>query len=133
MSDINLTTIVGRLVRDPEARIVPSGVAVSSFCLAVNHRYQDKNKQWQEECAFVPCAAFGRNAEQLAQKHKGDTVLVHGRLRTESWQKEGATHTRLVLITENLQFIQPLSKSAAAGSPVQSEPIPEEAGKSVPF
>lgn len=129
MPDINLTTIVGRLVRDPEARIIPSGVAVSSFCLAVNYHYQDKNKQWQEERAFVPCAAFGRNAEQLAQKHKGDTLLVHGRLRTERWQKEDATYTRLVLIAENVQCIQPLLKSFG----ISPEPLPEEIEKSVPF
>ncbi len=91
MLDLNPTTIVGRLVRDPEARIVSSGVAVNSFCLAVNHHYQDKNKQWQEESAFVPYAVFGRNAEQVAKKQKY-TVRVHGRLRTESWQNEGATH-----------------------------------------
>jgi single-strand DNA-binding protein len=106
MSDINIITIVGRLVRDPEVRTAPSGAVISSFCLALNHQYQDKNKQWQEECAFVPCAAFARAAEQVAQRHKGDTLLAVGRLRTDSWRHNGAAQNRLVLVAEKIQSIQ---------------------------
>jgi single-strand DNA-binding protein len=133
MSDINLTTILGRLVRNPETRTAPSGVQVTSFHLAVNHHYQDKSKQWQEERAFVPCATFGKSAVALAQKHKGETVLVHGRLRTDTWQQDEGTHSRLVLIAESVHFIQPLPKPHVSGAAPEPEAMPETVAKSVPF
>src|ERR1044071_3818971 len=45
MNDLNLTIVAGRLVRNPELRSAQSGIAVGTFCIAVNHRYQDKAKE----------------------------------------------------------------------------------------
>ena len=36
---LNVCTIMGRMVRDPELRRTPSGVAVTSFTLAVDRDY----------------------------------------------------------------------------------------------
>ena len=132
MNDINNVTILGRLVRDPEVRFAATGTAVASFSIATNRRYADKSGQWQVEVAFLPCAAFGRVAEQLAQKHKGDAVLATGRLRTENWEKDGAKHSRLVLVTETLHFIAsaPTGGMEEAGEPL---PAPGEVRKAVPF
>ena len=54
-------------------------------------------------------------AEQLAQKHRGDPVLATGRLRTETWEQDGANPSRLVLIAESVHFILPASKPNGAG------------------
>ena len=133
MNDINQTTVVGRLIRDPEIRFALTGTAVASFSVAANHRYQDKGGQWKDEAAFIPCVGFGKAAEQLAQRHKGEPLLITGRLRTESWAKEGVTHSRLVLVAETINFIEPGVKSnavkEAGGAPVPTE----EVRKAVPF
>ena len=130
---LNTTIILGRLVRDPELRFGASGVAVGSFFVAVNHRYQDKNNQWQDECAFVPCTAFGKSAEQLADRHKGDPLLVAGRLRTESWEKNGTNHSRLVVIAERVQFVQLVAAKETANLAQPALPISGEVRKAVPF
>lgn len=54
---------------------------------------------------FVPCTAFGYAAQALAQKHKGDPVLAVGRLKTETWNKDGANHSRLVLLAQAVQLM----------------------------
>jgi single-strand DNA-binding protein len=133
MSDLNLTTIVGRLVREPEVRSVASGLAVGSFCLAVNHGYQDKDNQWQEERAFVPCTALGRCAEGLEHRHKGDTLLVIGRLRTDSWQKDGVNHNRLVLVVRDIQWVQQPLKASRSVSAAQSASNSADVPQTVPF
>jgi single-strand DNA-binding protein len=97
MCEINLTTISGRLVHNPELRFAATGMAVASFCVAATHSYRDKTDQWKEEPPFVPRAAFARNAEELKGRLNGERLLVIGRLRTERWQKDGVTHFRLVL------------------------------------
>ena len=133
MNDINQVTLAGRLIRDPEVRFAATGTAVASFSIATNHRYQDKGGQWKDEAAFVPCTAFGRLAEQFSEKHKGEPVLVTGRLRTESWLKDGVNHSRLVLVTETMNFIL-LANKPNAGAEVGERPLSsEESKKAVPF
>lgn len=131
MCDLNTTTIVGRLVRDPEMRYSQSGTAVGSFCIAVNHRYQDKDRQWRNEPAFVPCVSFGHEAGGLGGCRKGDCVLAIGRLRTDTWEKNGASHSRLVLVAEKVRTLQGAAPKAESSQP--NPPVSEEVWSSVPF
>ena len=133
MNDINQVTIVGRLTRDPEVRFAATGTAVASFAIATNHRYQDKGGQWKDEVAFIPCSSFGRAAEQLAQRHKGEPMLVTGRLRTEAWLKDGVNHSRLVLVADTTNFIQTVAKSSVATATGELALTSEETRKAVPF
>ena len=133
MSDINNVGLLDRLIRDPEVRFAPTGTAVASFAIAANHRYQSKGGQWKDEAAYVPCSAFGRAAEQLAQKHRGDPVLATDRLRTETWEQDGANHSRLVLIAGSVHFILSASKPNGAEPNGTATPDPEEARNAIPF
>ena len=133
MNDINQVTLLGRLTRDPEVPVAPTGIAVASFSIASNRRYQDKSGQWQEEVAFMACVAFGRTAEQMAERHKGDAVLVAGRLKTETWQQNGVNRSRLVLVAETARAIQPLPTSKGDAETQEPVPAAEEVRKSVPF
>jgi single-strand DNA-binding protein len=133
MTGLNHVMLLGRLTRKPEVRTCANGVAFGSFWIAANRYYRDKNGQNREEVAFVPCAAFGRSAEQLAHKRTGDPVLVVGRLKTDSWQAEGVNHSRLVLIAEEVRFV---SSTQALGQPEElkdSVSVPEDVRKAVPF
>lgn len=135
MCDLNLTTIVGRLVRDPEMRFGPSGVTVGTFCVAANHSFQDKAKQWRTEVAFVPAVAFGREAEGISACRKGASLFVSGRLRTDSWQKDGSSHSRLVLVVDKMVMLRD-ARPPEGLSPSQPEalsPLPEKGIASVPF
>jgi single-strand DNA-binding protein len=133
MSDINQVTIVGRLIRDPEVRFAPTGTVVASFSLAANHAYQDKSGQWKDEVAFVPCAAFGQAAQALAQKHKGEPLLAVGRLKTETWNKDGVNHSRLVLMVQAVQMVQHGIKTPGAVESPETKTELEQARSPVPF
>ena len=82
MSNLNVTVLMGRLVRDPIVR--NNGSKMGFFYIASNRRYRDKAEVAQEETAFVACKCFGGWTDALARHQKGDMVMVEGRLRTET-------------------------------------------------
>lgn len=133
MNAINQVKIVGRLVRDAGVRFTATGASVASFSVAANHRYQNKSGQWKGEVAFMPCTAFGRTAEQLAERLKREPVLVTGRLRTESWQKDGSNRSRLVLVAETVDFVLSGTKPSGANGSTELPLFSEEVRKAVPF
>lgn len=106
MCDINMTTIMGRLVRDPELRRGQSGIPFATYTVAVNRKWKDDRGNVQEETAFIPAIAFGRLAEWASEHRKGESVVLIGRLRTDSWEADGTRHSRLVLVVDTQQFVQ---------------------------
>jgi single-strand DNA-binding protein len=137
MSDMNIVTLTGRLVRDPEVRRADSGNLWGVLTLASNYHYRDKGGAMQEEAAFLECKSFGRWAEGLAKHRKGDMALVSGRLKTETWEKEGKKQYKLVVICDSVRFLVPHNGSTTPASVPENEPAATEelhvkAGK-VPF
>ncbi|MEE8375059.1 MAG: single-stranded DNA-binding protein, partial [Acidimicrobiia bacterium] len=63
----NSVTLIGNLVDDPELRFTPSGVALAKVRFAVNRRYQDRNKEWQEETSFFGGTLWRDAAENCAE------------------------------------------------------------------
>lgn len=90
MASENTVTLVGNLTKDPELRYTTSGRGVAAAGLAVNRRYQ-RNGEWQEETSFFNCVFWGDLGEHVAASlHKGDRVIVTGRLEQRSYEtKEG--------------------------------------------
>lgn len=62
------TTIVGRLVADPEVRYTNDGKPVASFTIASSQRvYNKQTGQWEDgEATFLGCTAWSKLAEGVA-------------------------------------------------------------------
>jgi single stranded DNA-binding protein len=105
MSNLNVTVLMGRLVRDPIIR--NNGSKMGFFSIASNRRYRDKSDVFQEETAFVTCKCFGGWTDALARHQKGDMVMVEGRLRTETWNNDGSSRSQLILVCDSVQFVVP--------------------------
>ncbi len=95
MATENIVTIVGNLADDPELRYTQAGVAVANIRVAVNQRFFNKDTNAFDERldGFFTCNVWREYAENVAESlHKGDRVLVTGRLRSRSYEdKEGVT------------------------------------------
>lgn len=103
MLSINRVMITGRLTRDPETRYLPTGQAVTKMGVAVNRRFQDKNGEWRDETAFIDVEAWGKVAERCAETlKKGRPVYVEGRLKQESWEKDGVKQSKLMISAERV-------------------------------
>jgi single-stranded DNA-binding protein len=103
MSNLNVTVLMGRLVRAPIIRN--------------NRRYRDKAEVAQEETAFVACKCFGGWTDALARHQKGDMVMVEGRLRTETWNNEGTSRSQLILVCDSVQFVVPEPRPQSPSKP----------------
>ena len=104
MSPTNITFLTGNLTRDPDYRTSPSGIVVCRFSVAANSRYRDKAGVWQKDVAFVPCVLFGKAADRLQNRKMGAALVVIGRLKSETWEKDGQRHWRLGLVAESVQI-----------------------------
>ena len=136
MSDVNMTTLTGRLVRDPMLRRTSNGMGMAFVTIASNHSYKDKSGIKQEEVAFVTCKAFGGWADPLANCHKGDKLVVGGRLRTETWVKDDARESQLFLICDSLHVVSGRNGNGASSTGAGSQPreeMPAAVKNAVPF
>ena len=105
MVTFNRVILAGNLVRDPETRFLPSGVAVTSFSITVNRRYKSNNEV-KEEVSFFDVSVFGKTGENCAEYlSKGRPVLVEGRLRQRSWETDGVKRSKIEVVADNVQFL----------------------------
>ena len=100
---LNHATVMGRLTADPELRHTPSGVAVSSFRIAVERDFKDNSGKRGVD--FIPIVCW-RGTAEFATKYfaKGRMIVVDGRLRVREYTKDGDKRYTTEIVAENLYF-----------------------------
>lgn len=103
---LNKAIVIGNLTRDPEMKSLPSGIKVTSFSLATNRVWKDKNGAKQESADYHNIVVFGKQAEFSAQYlKKGASALIEGRMQTRSWDgPDGKKNYRTEIIADRVQF-----------------------------
>jgi single-strand DNA-binding protein len=116
MASFNRVILLGNLTRDIQLKHLPSGLALSEFGLAVNDRHKNANGEWVDETCFVDITLFGRTAEVASEYlHKGSPVLIEGRLKYDSWEKEGKKFSKLRVIGDRMQMLGTKGGGMAGG------------------
>ena len=102
---LNHIDIMGRLVRDPELRRTGSGVAVTSFTLAVDRDFNPKDGG-EKEVDFIDCNAWRGTAEFVSKYFsKGSMAIVSGRLQIRTWNdKDGNKRRNAEVVADNVYF-----------------------------
>ncbi len=122
---LNKAIIVGNLTRDPELKTLPSGMKVTSFGVATNRVWKDRDGNKKEAADFHNIVVFGRQAETSAQYlTKGAQVLIEGRLQTQSWDDttSGKKMYRTEIVADRVQFGS-RSQGVASGTPMSENPV----------
>ena len=102
---INKAMVYGNLTRDPELKALPSGTQVTTFSIATNRVYKDKDGNKQEQADYHNIVVFGRQAELVAQYlSKGNAAFVEGRMQTRSWEQDGVKKYRTEIVGDRVQF-----------------------------
>jgi len=133
--------LVGNLGRDPEIRYADSGVPVTNFPVATNHKWSDGDGQLQEETVWFRVTAFGKQAETCQQYlTKGQKVLVEGTLIADPKnggpriyaRKDGTSGTAFEVRANTVRFLSSKGErpsdnsSESAASELESDTVSEQ-------
>ncbi|MBE6595209.1 MAG: single-stranded DNA-binding protein [Ruminococcaceae bacterium] len=122
MSSLNLNKVVlcGRLTADPELKQTQSGIAVVTFTLAVNRRFQSRSADGAQaqQADFISVVAWRQTAEFISKYFKkGSALCVTGSIQTRSWQdQQGQKRYATEVVVDEAMFVDSRNESPAQGS-----------------
>ena len=133
---LNKIFIMGRLVRDPEMRHTQNGTPVTSFTLAVDRDFKDK-QSGERATDFIDCIAWRGTAEFVCNYFgKGRMAVVEGSLQIREWKdKDGNNRRSTEVVAENVYFGDSKKSDAAPATAPQGEGFREidDEGGVIPF
>lgn len=111
---LNRIVIMGRLVRDPELRTTQSGVSVTSFTLAVDRDFKNRDSG-EKSTDFIDVVAWRQTAEFICKYFgKGRMAVAEGRLQIRDWKdRDGNNRRSAEVVADNVYFAD--SKRDSAG------------------
>jgi single-strand DNA-binding protein len=95
-----MITMVGNVAVEP-LRVRGDGTSVASFRLASNSRRFDRGANgWVDgDTTWMTVTCFRALADNVLESvHKGERVIVRGKLQTREWQKDERRGTRTELV-----------------------------------
>ena len=125
MSSLNLNKVVlcGRLTADPELKQTGSGIAVVTFTLAVNRRYQAKSADGsapqQQQADFISVVAWRSTAEFISRYfRKGSALCVTGSIQTRTWQdQQGQKRYATEVVADDAMLVDSKNESGGQYTP----------------
>ena len=129
----NQVTIAGNLTRDPELKHIANGSAVCELGIAINERVK-RGDQWVDEAVFLDVTLWGKTAETAAEYlAKGSSVLIAGRLKLDTWEKDGKRNSKLRVVGERMQMLggkseaKPQAAATSYKNPNKFQPTSDDA------
>lgn len=120
---MNQVGLVGRLTRDPELRYTPSGVATTTFTLAVENPFAKQDPK----ADFLNIVTWKQTAEACANYLlKGRLCSVEGRIATRKYEKDGRTVYVTEIIANNVRFLERGEKRENGGDSPANDPFKDD-------
>ena len=96
---MNKIILMGNLTKDPESAETPDGTYYVNYSIAVQREYGD------EGADFFNCTTFGKSGENLKKwVKKGQRILIEGRVKQTTKEKDGNKRTFWSVITSKWEF-----------------------------
>lgn len=106
MSDsLNSVTLSGNLGQDAEVRYTSSGLAITSFSLAVGKSRKQSDGSYKDETSWVDCVMYGKRGEAMygnGMLLKGARLAIIGHLHLNTWEQDGQRRRKLEVIVDNI-------------------------------
>jgi single-strand DNA-binding protein len=104
---VNKVTLIGRLGKDPEVRYTPDGTMVTTFGLATDEQWKDKNGEKVQKTEWHKIVTYRKLAEICGNYLvKGKLVFIEGKIQSRSWEdKEGVKRYTTEIIASNMQML----------------------------
>ena len=116
---LNKYIAIGNLTQDPSTKKV-GDYSVTNFGLAINDIVL-KNKEKQKQVTFIDIETWGKQAENCSKYlEKGRRVLVEGKIKMNSWEKDGKKFSKLFCVADKVMFLNGDSQNSESSTGVQS-------------
>lgn len=121
---MNRVHLIGRLAADPELKKTASGIAVTSFTIAVDRPGtfgENRKTDWIDIVAW-------RNTAEFVCKYfsKGDPIIIEGFITSRNWEdKAGQKRKTVEIVAENVMFVPKTKDSTAREAAKFEEAVPE--------
>ena len=100
---INNVVLMGRLTATPELKQTGNGIAVTSFSIAIDRRYQAAGSERTSD--FLDCVAWRQTAEFICKYFKkGEMIAVTGELQKRKYEVDGQNRYATEVIVNNASF-----------------------------
>ena len=127
---LNKVQIIGNLGRDPEMRYTASGMAVTTFSVAVNRGRRDpQNGQLVEEAEWFRISAWDKLAETCNEYlQKGHRVYVEGRLQSRKYtDRDGIERTSVEIVANEMMMLGDRRDANNHGQDSEAAPMEDAA------
>lgn len=124
---VNKAIVVGNLGRDPEYKVIPSGVPVCSFSVATTERVKNQNGEFEDRTEWHNIECW-RGLADVCNKylHKGSKVYIEGKIRTHSYDKNGVTMYMTRIVADDMVMLSSKGESGGSDFTAQSRPYAQQ-------
>lgn len=119
---LNRIALIGRLGRDPELKVTPTGKSVAEFSIGVNRQFDKNATDWFR----VKC--WGKTAEFVGEYlTKGRLVVVDGRMESRKYtDKDGNNREVWEVTADNVSGLDKPSESTGQSQSSDHDPVDDE-------
>lgn len=106
MASFNRVVLYGNLTRDVDLKILKNGMKIGNLTLAINKRRKTNNGEWVADTSYVDVTLWGKVAVTASDYlSKGSPVIIKGRLKRDTWEKDGKTQSKLKVVGEKIVLV----------------------------
>ena len=97
--------LAGRVTKDIELKVTPTGKSVCSFSLAVERKFVQNGEKITD---FINCQLWGKSAETLEKYvKKGMMIGIEGRIQTRKYtNQQGQTVYVTEVVADSFSFLE---------------------------
>ena len=122
MKGLNKVQLIGNLGKDPEIRHTPEGKMLAKFSMAANRTFKNKDGDTIDDTQWFNVEIWGGLAKVVEDYLKsGDRIYIEGRLKTESYEKDGETKYFTKVVAQEMIMLGSFSSN---GGEVEEDDIP---------
>ena len=117
MSSVNKVFLLGNVGKEPDVKVFDNGDMKTTFTLATSDQWTDKQGNKQESVEWHNCVTY-RQLAKIASDYvkKGSKVFVEGRIKTNSWEKDGVKKYQTTVEVLKLLVLDKRDNSVVAES-----------------
>ena len=116
---LNRIILIGRLTRDPESKVTPSGISVTTFSIAVDRPQsaEARSSGQEKQTDFIDIVTWRQLAETAANYlRKGLLVAVEGKLQIREYvTQEGQKRKAAEVVADNFRMLERAKDGSEGG------------------